>query len=117
MSITNGPNLPIMVDGAQGDGHYNEFMAFLRAVNFLTQCSIKDKDLTAPPGSPADGDGYIIAASPTGAWSGQAKSLTRWSSVAAAWEFYAPKAGWITWVADEAIFYHYTGSAWATGPT
>ena len=30
----------------------------------------KDRDLATPPGSPAAGDGYLVAAAPTGAWTG-----------------------------------------------
>jgi len=51
----------------------------------------KDRDLTAPPGSPADGDCYIVAASPTGAWSGKAKSLAFYLNTA--WAFVTPIEG------------------------
>lgn len=34
--------------------------------------------LASPPGSPADGDSYIIDASPTGAWSGHANKIAVW---------------------------------------
>ena len=38
--------------------------------NWMRWCgtSVIDRDLAAPPASPAEGARYIIAASPTGAW-------------------------------------------------
>ncbi|RDV06440.1 DUF2793 domain-containing protein [Sphingorhabdus pulchriflava] len=36
---------------------------------------IVDRDLTAPPGSCADGANYLVAGSPTGLWSGQAGKM------------------------------------------
>lgn len=84
--------------------------ANLRALDVLVQARVLDKDLSAPPGSPAAGDTYIVAGSPSGAWTGHAGKIARWSGTV--WEFVTPKAGWFVWVADEAIHYDYTGSAW-----
>lgn len=70
----------------------------------------KDKDLATPPSSPATGDTYIIAASPTGAWSGHAKHIAIWDG--SAWDFYIPINGWRFYVADESVFYSFNGTAW-----
>jgi hypothetical protein len=72
---------------------------------------VKDKDLTAPPGSPADGDAYVVAASPTGAWSGWAGRVAfRMGSV---WQCVVPEAGVFAYVQDESQLYTYGGSVWA----
>ena len=60
---------------------------------------VLDKDLASPPGSPSDGNRYIVAASPTGAWAGQAGKVAAWQD--GAWAFHAPRTGWLAWVADE----------------
>lgn len=70
----------------------------------------KDRDLTAPPGSPADGDCYIVAASPTGAWSGKAKSLAFYLNTA--WAFVTPIEGTRCYLQDENTVVEYSGSAW-----
>jgi hypothetical protein len=70
----------------------------------------KDKDLTAPPGSPADGDCYIVAASPTGAWAGKAKKLAFYLNTA--WAFVTPIEGTRCYLQDENLVYEYDGSAW-----
>lgn len=74
-----------------------------------------DKDLTAPPGgspSPANGDVYIVAASPTGAWAGHAGDIAHF--VGGAWAFYEPVEGVRLWVSDEDLVYAYDGSAWVS---
>jgi hypothetical protein len=73
--------------------------------------SIKDKDLTAAPGAPADGDAYIVAAGATGTWSGKdGKIAFRMST---GWLYITPKEGMIAWAQDEDAPYYYTGAAWA----
>jgi Protein of unknown function (DUF2793) len=69
--------------------------------------------LATPPGVPAEGDRYIVAASPTGAWAGKAGQVAAWQD--GIWRFHAPKAGWIAFVVDELQLYHFTGAAWAPG--
>lgn len=110
MDRTPDLSLPYLM-AAQSQKHvtYNEAM---RALDALVQPMVLDKDLAAPPGSPAEGDRYIVAAGPTGAWSGQAGKLAAWQD--GAWAFHAPREGWLAWVADEDKPYVYTGSAWAS---
>jgi Protein of unknown function (DUF2793)/Chaperone of endosialidase len=71
---------------------------------------VLDKDLAAPPVSPAAGARYIVAPSPTGAWSGQAGSVAAWQD--GAWAFYTPNDGWLAWVADEDTLYIWSDAAW-----
>ena len=54
----------------------------------------------APPGSPAEGDTYIVAPSATGGWSGHDKAFACWLS--GAWSFRAPAEGWLAYVLDTA---------------
>lgn len=70
------------------------------------QDSVKDKDLTAPPGSPATGDRYIVAATATGAWAGQEEKIAEWDG--ATWVFTTPNEGFATTVEDENVQYVYT---------
>ena len=76
---------------------------------------IKDKDLSAPPGAPAEGDRYIVGAGATGAWSGHDNELAEWHAVGsadAAWIFLAPWIGFRTFVEDETTDYEWNGTAW-----
>jgi hypothetical protein len=86
----------------------------LEQLDALVQVSVLDKDLAAPPGSPATGGRYIVATSPSGAWTSQAKSIALWTGTL--WRFFVPKEGWIVWVADEDKVYVYTGTAWTLLP-
>jgi len=123
MSVTNGPNLGKMISAATGDNFDVDFRKLLRAFDVLLQAAVISKTLTAPPGSPVNGDRYIVAASPTGAWAGQAKSVAVWTTDNPAtpsglWEFYPPKSGWFLYNVADTTLYYYNGSTWvglATG--
>lgn len=112
MSITNGPNLGLMVNGNQGEAHYSQFMGLLRGLDGLVMPSVKGYLTNTPPGSPADGDCYIIGAAPTGTWAGQGGKVTRYFTVAAAWEYYTPKNGWTLEASSARESYRYTAGAW-----
>ena len=73
---------------------------------------VKDKDLATPPGSPADGDCYVVASSPTGAWTGQTGKLAFYLSTA--WAFRTPIEGYYAYLQDENTLYSYDGAAWGT---
>lgn len=72
----------------------------------------KDRDLATPPGSPADGDCYLVAASATGAWAGQDGKIAFYLSTA--WQFISPSEGMGAWINDEDAAIVFDGSAWGT---
>ena len=113
MSDTPNLNLPYML-AAQAQKHVTHNEA-LRMLDTVVQMSVLDRHLATPPGSPANGDCYIVAASPTGAWAGQAAKIAAFQD--GAWAFYAPKEGWLTWIADENVVAVFDGSGWALLPS
>jgi uncharacterized protein DUF2793/endosialidase-like protein len=104
------PNLSLAyIAAAQAQKHVTHNEA-LRALDAIVQLMVLDKDLAAPPVSPADGARYIVAPSPTGAWSGQAGKIAAWQD--GVWAFYTPREGWLAWVGDENALYIWSGAAW-----
>ena len=102
---------------ASGESGWNTGMdANWKSVGrFAYHLSVKDRDLTGPPGSPADGDSYIVAATATGAWAGKEKQVAVWDGISA-WVFSgAPREGWVASVDDEDVMIRYNGTAWSTG--
>ncbi len=81
----------------------------LTRIDAVLNTGAKDKDLATPPGSPATGDVYIVATSPTGAWSGQAGKIAYFDQI---WRFITPNEGMSLWVNDEDLIYTYNGSSW-----
>ena len=111
MTATPHLALPLIAAGqAQKHVTHNEA---LYALDALLHCAVKDKDLASPPASPLEGDRYIVAASPTGAWAGKAGHIAAWQD--GLWRFHAPKAGWLAFVVDEPQLYYFDGSVWEPG--
>ena len=80
---------------AQKETTHNES---LRVIDVLTNLLIKDRDLSTPPVSPVNGDAYLVASSPTGAWAGQATKIAFYYD---GWSFITPFEGLQGWVDDE----------------
>jgi hypothetical protein len=97
----------ILSSQAQKEVSHNDA---LRIIDALLQAGVTDRDLTDPPGSPANGAVYIPAATATGAWAGQEGKLAQW--YASAWYFLTPKDGWSVWIIDEARRITYQGGIW-----
>ena len=108
MSDSTNLVLPF-IEAAQAQKHVTH-NAGLQVLDRVVQLMVLDKDLATPPGSPADGDRYIVAGSPTGAWTGEAGNIAAYQD--GAWTFSIPKTGWLAWLSDESLLYVYTGSAW-----
>lgn len=109
MANTANLDLPLL-SASQAQKHVTHNEA-IRSLDALVQLSIKDRDLTAPPGSPAEGDRYIPAATATGDWAGQEGNIAAYLD--GGWQFFTPQEGWQAWVDDENLTLAYNGSAWA----
>src|ERR1700742_3325397 len=107
-TITPRSSLPLLA-AAQAQKHvtHNEALLQLDALLFAR---LFDRDLTAPPASPADGDTYLIKATAPGLWTGQSGKLAY--AADGAWRFYAPFTGLSAYVVDESKLIVFTGSAW-----
>lgn len=101
-------SLPYIAD-AQAQKHVTHNEA-IRTLDALVQLAVLDRDLAAPPASPANGDRYIVGPSPSGAWTSQADRVAAYQD--GAWTFLAPREGFTAWIADEDIAAVWTGSAW-----
>ncbi|MEJ0009877.1 MAG: DUF2793 domain-containing protein [Alphaproteobacteria bacterium] len=97
-----------LLEQAQAQKEVTVNEAFNRIDALLNSGAI-DKDLATPPSSPAQGDVYIVAASPTGAWSGKATAIAYFDQI---WRFIAPNEGAMIWVDDENVHYVFNGTAW-----
>jgi len=86
----------------------------LNVIDALLQTAVIDMSLTAPPGSPSDGDLYIVASGATGAWAGQDNNLARYVAEGDFWQFYeAGTQVHIVLNLDDGGLYAWTGSTWA----
>lgn len=101
--------LPLLA-AAQAQKHVTHNEALLQ-LDALNSARFLDRDLSAPPSTPADGDAYLVQAPGSGAWSGQDGRIA--FAVDGGWRFYPPYTGLVSYVADEAKLIVFTGGAWA----
>ena len=108
MSETPLIRLPL-IEAAQAQKHvtHNEALILLDAALHL---AVITRALAAPPASVADGARYLVAASPTGAWAGQAGRVAL--AQGGGWVFLEARSGWRLWVEDERKFLLFDGTAW-----
>lgn len=84
-----------------------------RGLDALVQSKVKSATTAAQPGSPSDGDTYLLPTGSTGAaWAGNGGKIARYSSVTSAWEFYTPQNGWETYAQDTGIYWFRVAGAW-----
>ncbi len=82
----------------------------IRLLDGLVQLAVLDRDLTTPPGSPADGSRYLVASGATGAWDDWDGNIAYY--VDGAWMKLVPHPGWLCWVADEELLLVRGPSGW-----
>src|SRR5262245_18337161 len=64
----------------------------------------------AEPGSPSNGDRYIVGPTPSGDnWTGHAGDLAIYYD---GWRFYTPVAGWRALIVDEGVVLTFNGTQW-----
>ncbi|MFO1242124.1 MAG: DUF2793 domain-containing protein [Rickettsiales bacterium] len=97
-----------LVEQSQSQKEVTVNEAFKR-IDALLNTGVIDKDLTAPPSSPAAGDLYIVGSAATGAWASKDKKITYYDQ---GWKFIDPRQGVTLWVADEDALYRFNGTNW-----
>jgi hypothetical protein len=109
MTDTVNLGLPF-IEASQAQKHvtHNES---LRILDALIMLAVKDRDLSAPPVSPAEGDRYLVKAPGTGAFAGHDDHIAAYAD--GGWTFYAPRAGWLAYVEDEGVLAAWDGAAWS----
>ena len=93
----------------------DEMDANLIKISVLISLSVIDRNLATPPGSPSNGDTYIVAASGTDAWAGQDNNIAYWN--ATEWIFYTPEIGQSAYIVDEDVRSTYKSTGWSAGVT
>ena len=82
----------------------------LRAIDALVNLTVFNRTQTSPPGSPTDGDRYIVSSPATGSFLGQENNVATY--VVNSWLFVTPSEGWRSYDqgANELIIFD--GSVW-----
>lgn len=108
------PNLGLTYGWTLGESGWGNAMdANLKRLGATVGLSVKDRDLTTPPAIPANGDRYIVPAAAIGAWAGKANQIA--VRIEGAWEFHAPKVGWLCYIEDEGVLSAYKATGWSPG--
>ena len=108
--ITTHLLLPYIL-AAQAQKHVTHNDA-LRLLDAMVQLSVLDRNRTAPPLSPVDGDRHIVAPAATGVWAGWDLNVAFW--VDGVWMRLVPRPGWTAWSIADAAHTVWTGTAWVT---
>lgn len=110
MSQSTRLHLPYLA-AAQAQKHVTVNESLLR-LDALVQLSARSATTATQPGSPSDGDLYLLPAGKTGAaWSAMADGAMAYYRDGA-WEELTPNTGWRCYAEDEAALYARNASAW-----
>lgn len=108
--MADTPNLVLpYIQAAQAQKHVTHNEA-IRLLDGMVQLAVVSRTLTAPPGSPVDGERYIVASGATGAWATWDLNVAFW--IDGAWVRLVPRVGWIAYSVADAAHYAWNGTAW-----
>jgi hypothetical protein len=85
----------------------------LQSLDALIAAAVEGLPLAVPPASPAVGNCYIVASSPSGAWSGKAHHLA--NDTSGGWRFIAPRDGVTAYVKSNGVTAAYRSGTWVIG--
>ena len=105
-------SLPL-IQAAQAQKHvtHNEAIELL---DMLTQLTVEAVGTTTPPGSPNEGQTWVVGASATGDWAGHDDDLASWRG--GGWLFLTPRNGWRAWSKAVDNFSVYYDGMWRDLP-
>jgi Protein of unknown function (DUF2793) len=104
-------HLPLLAAGqAQKELTHNEALAM---ADILVHPVVQSVGPATIPAAPVPGQSWIVGASPTGAWAGQAGKIVNWTS--GGWRFVAPIEGMRVWSINDSMFLRFEAGLWALG--
>ncbi|WP_306119886.1 MULTISPECIES: DUF2793 domain-containing protein [unclassified Roseitalea] len=108
MERTPNLDLPyIMPSQAQKHVTHNEA---IRALDALVQLVVIDRDRTAPPAEPGEGDRHIVGAGATAHWAGRDGQIAAFQD--GAWAYFTAQTGWHAYLLAESRLIAWDGAAW-----
>jgi hypothetical protein len=107
MSNTGRIAIPYM--SATQAGKELTFNNAMKRIDATVNLAVSSRTTTAPPGTPENGEVFLVPASATGAWAGMDGKLAFYN---AGWEFLTPVEGWRCWVVDDAEEIVLTDTGW-----
>lgn len=111
MSVSTNLNLPYLAAG-QAQKHVTVNESLLR-LDALVQGNVVSRTVSAEPGSPSDGQVYILPSGKTGAsWGAMTNGALAYFRDGV-WEEIVPREGWTVFVRDEDQHVVWSGAAWA----
>ena len=111
MSATARFAIPLLAAGqAQKEIYHNEAIQTLET---LVSPAVEEGPRVSPPASPVVGACYIVAASPTGAWTGRQLNLAAYTS--GGWRFIAPIEGLTAFVRSTSVWATFRSGSWEFG--
>lgn len=92
MTLSLGPNVKVLMNGALGEAHYTALMHAWRWTNLFLQASVKDMVTTLPTSGQQEGDAYLLSSTA----SANANQVARWTTYlsTSAWEYMPALLGW-----------------------
>lgn len=108
MTSTYHLALPLLA-AAQAQKHvtHNEALASLDG---LVHLSVKERGRTVPPGTPEEGERYLVGAGATGSFLGHDGEVALFDL--GTWRFFTPRPGWLMHVAAEGALVVFDGAQW-----
>jgi hypothetical protein len=103
---------PILGLGELAESQASKYITINTALRKLECITIRvlSQSNSGPPGSPSDGDAYIVDVQ-SGAWSAfPIDDIAYYSNTS--WYSVTPKEGYRVWVVDDVGYYVYHSSAW-----
>lgn len=111
MTATQDGNLGLYNYWDLGEAFKTGMESNLALLGATVLLNVKSATTTAEPGSPANGDRYLVPPSATGTnWTGQDEKLAVYE--VDTWAFYTPKELWFCRAEDTKQMHIFTSSAW-----
>jgi len=108
--MADTPRLAMPYIEADQDSAYITHNEALALLDLMSNMTMEDRDLSAPPGSPALSSLYYVKATASGDWTGHDGEMAVYT--VSGWRFFALSEGMNFWIKDEDVRVTWNGSAW-----